>query len=410
MRKFIKTTINVLFVLVFITSCNKEEITKEIEKPQNGEIAVSVEITVDGVNVTNTRAATEAGYTTGDGLYNRDDMVTVAAFANDGYELMAFYDKGGKVDQQNADSYTFPARIPQTFKAEFAKKTRFIVGGYRSYIGEFGSMKQTQPSDCSWESITYANGKVVAVGTIQGGTSKGCIGISYDGATWNTKISDIRTKEWNDVTYANGKFIVVGRGWDWASFSSSVDGVNWTPSTDIPSLSWGGGVAYGNGLFVIVGASGSIATSTNGENWSVTKIADRHFTDIIYDNGLFIATGLRQLASSPDGINWTKIDIGTNSWEGVAYGKGQFVAVGIGGYTTTSKDGINWTQVNRVANSQSLHSIVYSNGKFVAVQASSSYDDKGYLISSKDGINWDYSIPSTSKGLFSICVVPYSMK
>ena len=121
MRKFIQITVSVLFALLCFTSCNKEELIKEIETPQNGEISVITECIVDGVDVTNTRAASEAGYTTGDGIYHENDEVIVTATANEGYELVAFYDKATPSVNLGA-SYIFPAAVPRTFKAEFAKK------------------------------------------------------------------------------------------------------------------------------------------------------------------------------------------------------------------------------------------------------------------------------------------------
>ena len=87
---------------------------------------VETEIVVDGVIQSKTRASSEAGYTTGDGLYDKTDRVTVAAVANDGYELTSFYDK--KDPSANlGSSYTFDVLEPRTFKAEFARKYTITV-------------------------------------------------------------------------------------------------------------------------------------------------------------------------------------------------------------------------------------------------------------------------------------------
>lgn len=132
--------------LILVTSCSKEDaVEREAEIPE-GKIPVKTEVIVDGVLQTNTRASTEAGYTTGDGLYDITDRVTVAAFANDGYELAAFYDKKDPSTNLGA-SHTFDVLEPRTFKAEFARKYTITVsasptaGGTVSGGGKFRSGK-----------------------------------------------------------------------------------------------------------------------------------------------------------------------------------------------------------------------------------------------------------------------------
>lgn len=121
---------NILQILgiFLIASCNREEVTENGELPSDDKIAVNTEISVDGVDITgtDTRASSEAGYTTGDGLYDKDDEVTVAAYANSGYELVSFYDK--KSPSTNlGSSYEFPAKEPRTFKAEFRKVANYTI-------------------------------------------------------------------------------------------------------------------------------------------------------------------------------------------------------------------------------------------------------------------------------------------
>lgn len=125
--KTLKKLLWLAAVLLCIVSCSKEEVTEKVIEVPEGKVLVETEIVVDGVVQSKTRASSEAGYTTGDGLYDSGDKVTVAAIANDGYELVRFYDKDGNVDQQNGSSYTFPVTIPQTFKAEFARKYTITV-------------------------------------------------------------------------------------------------------------------------------------------------------------------------------------------------------------------------------------------------------------------------------------------
>lgn len=123
MRTKFKNVANLLFMVLF-ASCSREGIVENGET-DNGKIVVATEVSVDGVELT-TRAASEAGYTTGDGLYDKGDPATVAAFANDGYELAAFYDKRYPSVNLGA-SHNLTVSVPQTFKAEFRKKGFTII-------------------------------------------------------------------------------------------------------------------------------------------------------------------------------------------------------------------------------------------------------------------------------------------
>lgn len=124
--KTLKKLLWLAAVLLCIVSCSKEEVTEKVIEVPEGKVLVETEIVVDGVIQSKTRASSEAGYTTGDGLYDKTDRVTVAAVANDGYELTSFYDK--KDPSANlGSSYTFDVLEPRTFKAEFARKYTITV-------------------------------------------------------------------------------------------------------------------------------------------------------------------------------------------------------------------------------------------------------------------------------------------
>lgn len=126
MRK-IRNILQILGIFL-IASCNREEVTENGELPSDDKIAVNTEISVDGVDITgtDTRASSEAGYTTGDGLYDKGDPATVAAYANSGYELVSFYDKQSPSTNLGS-SYNFSVSIPRTFKAEFRKVANYTI-------------------------------------------------------------------------------------------------------------------------------------------------------------------------------------------------------------------------------------------------------------------------------------------
>ena len=126
MRMNLKNLLWLLAAVICFASCSKEDIIEKVAEIPEGKILVGTEIVIDGVIQSDTRAVSEAGYTTGDGLYDKKDKVTVAAFANEGYELVTFYDKKEPNINLGA-SYTLTVQEPRTFKAEFARKYTITV-------------------------------------------------------------------------------------------------------------------------------------------------------------------------------------------------------------------------------------------------------------------------------------------
>ena len=406
--KTLKKLLLMSIALILVTSCSKEDaVEREAEIPE-GKIPVKTEVIVDGVLQTNTRASTEAGFTTGDGLYDEGDPVTVTAVANDGYELVKFYDKSGDEKYQDQSSYTFPAKIPQTFKAEFARKYTITVsasptaGGTVSGGGKFRSGKtctltaaanagysfdgwyegSTKLSSSASYSFTVSSNR-----TIMGKfAAAGFIIVGDNGYVITPlKTQQVDNEYWSSITYGNGKYVMVG--FNYGYISSSNDGINWTTPKRISQVSWYA-IAYGNGKFVIVGSEGYISTSTDGVNWTAPKsVATENWVDIAYGNGKFIAVraaaygGAGYISTSTDGINWTTPkSVGTAEWNGIAYGNGNFIIVGSNGSIARSSDGITWYK--STPSSGAVGSITYGNGKFVAIGYG------GKVISSTSGTSW----------------------
>ena len=187
---------------------------------------------------------------------------------------------------------------------------------------------------------------------------------------------------WSSVTYGNGKFVAISK--DSTTVAYSTDGINWTKSTLPLSESWSS-VTYGNGKFVAVSkGSTTAAYSPDGINWTKSTLpSDANWISITYGNGKFVATGGGISAYSTDGINWVLLAEKSN-WASITYGGDRFVAVSSNdskvGYST---DGINWTTSNTLPFQGLWCSIAYGNGKFVTL---SSYNDRGaYSI---NGIDW----------------------
>ncbi|MEG0107784.1 MAG: hypothetical protein RR705_02895 [Lachnospiraceae bacterium] len=390
-----------LFALLCVTSCTKEEIIKEIEIPQSREIAVNTEITVNGMKISDTRASTESGYTTGDGLYDKGDEVTVAAFANEGYELMRFYDKGGRQDQQNAASYTFPAEEKQTFKAEFRKKTEFIAVGWKGdiFTSTKNSKKAVRVGTGRWYSVVAGENtlelptKIIYVAVGGSGYDYGdrTITTSVDGISWAPPKST-QGAFWKEVAYGNKRFVAVGSKGD---FTTSINGSTWsTPSKVFNGFSGDlNSVTYGNGRFVTVGYGGDVYVSPDGVTWEKRASSPQYvWNSIIYDNGKFLAVGFSGdlsgcVMTSTDGMYWSEPkQITPSEIYSIAYGNGKFVTVDIGGESVTSIDGVVWSRPTPISSSPPPSrwlSIVYDNGKFFIVR------EDAHFTQSIDGISWE---------------------
>ena len=249
--KTLKKLLLMSVALILVTSCSKEDaVEREAEIPE-GKIPVKTEVIVDGVLQTNTRASTEAGYTTGDGLYDITDRVTVAAFANDGYELAAFYDKKAPSTNLGA-SHTFDVLEPRTFKAEFARKYTITVsaspmaGGTVSGGGKFRSGKT-----CTLTAA--ANAGYSFDGWYEGSTKLS------SSASYSFTVSSNRT-----IMGKFSCFIVIGND---GYIAISKDGIDWAPAQQIGTKAWEV-IVRGAGKYIVWGSDGYNTSSISGSIWT----------------------------------------------------------------------------------------------------------------------------------------------
>lgn len=139
----------------------------------------------------------------------------------------------------------------------------------RGYIltssdGVTWASKTTVGYSYGWNAVTYSNGKFVAVGDGEYGTSDNCgIAMSSNGSNWS--IVNNFKKTWNAVTYGKGKFVAVGK-----YITTSSDGITWTTPKQIGTKTWNH-IIISNGKFMAVGIGGYITTSIDGENWTTPE-------------------------------------------------------------------------------------------------------------------------------------------
>ena len=260
----------------------------------------------------------------------------------------------------------------------------------------FKNLQTVMPKSSGWVSVTYGNGKFVAVTQHSNKAA-----YSKDGITW-TETTMPSSAKWNSITYGNGKFVAVAVNLTTAAYSE--DGITWISATlpTLPSSSFWKSVAYGNGKFVAV-ADVAIgikiaAYSEDGINWTATTMPRSiHWISVTYGNGKFVAVALNsdKSAYSEDGITWTETTMPSSiPWVSVAYGNGKFIAVAENRKEVAySEDGISWSS-EILLNYVYPDSVNYGNGKFIVV-ASSNSNQAAY---SEDGINWNSTIlPSSAE-------------
>jgi hypothetical protein len=224
--------------------------------------------------------------------------------------------------------------------------------------------------DIEFQSVIYANGIFVSA-------SWGFLTTSTDGTTW-TKV-DSTTAQFRSVTYGNGKFVAIG---DAGGFFSSPNGAEWT---NVPSDFDLKSVTFGKNIFVAVG--NSIFTSSDGITWKIST-APCAFNSVAYGNNTFVATtpvacGNDVMFESSDGTIWTKVACPTHDpLSYVFFANNQFIAVGsYGGIILTSPDGVTWVR-RSLAASNFPNLVCKGNNRFVVI-------DDGGILTSADGFAWD---------------------
>ncbi|MGD8190189.1 tandem-95 repeat protein [Brevibacillus ginsengisoli] len=159
------------------------------------------------------------------------------------------------------------------------------------------------------------------------------------------------------------------------------------------------GIRYGGGEWLAMGISNTIATSTDGKNWSVyyPENGFNDWSDAVFDgskwvmvgsNGkIFTSTG--NSASTTSGWSPQTSDVSSSLW-GIAYGGNTYVAVGDGGTVLTSGNGTTWSK-NIVLGEEgnSFLNVMFANNMFIAVS------DSRKIYTSGDGMNWTPQFTST---------------
>jgi hypothetical protein len=199
-----------------------------------------------------------------------------------------------------------------------------------------------------WRDVTYGDGKFVACGLT--GTDR--IMYSRDGRVW-TGVT-VTGYAYNSITYADGKYVAVNTNQGFNDIMYSTDATSWTFVSTGISTAWYG-VTYGNGLYVAcgwdyTGTSQNIVTSPDGITWTGRNITQGFWRGITYGDGIFVTADARlgadaNISTSPDGITWTDTAsaLPVDQLYSIVYGNGLFVLSAINSASIlTSGKHENW--------------------------------------------------------------------
>ncbi|PKL19569.1 MAG: hypothetical protein CVV49_00600 [Spirochaetae bacterium HGW-Spirochaetae-5] len=243
----------------------------------------------------------------------------------------------------------------------------FINGNYY-IISEYGrfhksSDMKTWTTNVYWNEYHTPTSLRCVNGMIAVTTYQGYIYLSPDGITW--PYSSKAGVGFQSITYGNGKYVAVGSYINNKNISISSNGAAWTTISSGISEEFKS-VTFGNGLFVAVSSSGNISTSADGITWTSRTANKTPLLSVAFGNNIFIAVGNSGLIMrSVDGLTWTVINIGiTFIILGVDYLRNTFVAFGrySDNHYFISSDGLTWIMKTRAANNySSIKNIFYAD-------------------------------------------------
>ena len=242
----------------------------------------------------------------------------------------------------------------------------------------------TEPSPTgNWYAVNYGGGQWVALGHSPD------VAVSPDGSTWTEY--PVPVGSWQSLAYGSGHFVALSSTNVNPEEIVSTDGTQWTVKSG-PAGPWAA-LTFGDGRFAAVSSAGQIDTSTNGTQWTqVWHHSNYDFTSVAYGNGHFVAadSALGAVAISTNGLKWGRLFPAPNTvakWGAVVYGEGQFVALDASssGYIATSLYGNVWT-VHQLSPAQEIDGATFGCGTFVGVGQSTA--PTGNFIASNTGTTW----------------------
>jgi photosystem II stability/assembly factor-like uncharacterized protein len=208
----------------------------------------------------------------------------------------------------------------------------------------------------------------------------------------------------NSIAYDGiSRIVAVGSSGKIAISDNTAD--NWTQVSSPFSGSNVYSVAYGDGLFVAGGSIGKLATSPDGETWTLqdSGFGASTILGITYASvgSTWVIVGSSgKLATSIDALSWTlrASSFGSTFINEVFAAPDIVIAVGYDGKLASSPNGTVWTQRASSFVNSTINGVTVSadNAQYVAV------GDSGKVAYSANGTSWTQIFPQSSFGASSI--------
>ncbi|MEH6516466.1 MAG: hypothetical protein V7742_07280 [Halioglobus sp.] len=158
--------------------------------------------------------------------------------------------------------------------------------------------------------------------------------------------------------------------------------------------------------WVAVGENGTIISSPDGINWSLSSSPTTETLFATYFNGTdtWVASGSRgTLLNSTDALNWnSQVSGNTDALWSTTFAGGQWIVGGGNGRVLTSADSVNWTSVNGRF-PFTLFDIAYDGVGLYTMSGDSGFANTA--LTSTDAVTWTQrppSAPNNVEGLYGI--------
>jgi hypothetical protein len=212
----------------------------------------------------------------------------------------------------------------------------FLIVGEHGFVATStdgrGWAQQSCPLDVEFTSVAGGDGRFVAIGKADHGSSPVVLTSADGGTTWSIHHFYLR----GDVSFAGGRFF----SGEWTSPDGSAWEHFYLPLSDRPRT-----VAFGNGTWLMAEDGPAIgallSTSTDGRSWRAAGLAPfRAIAQVAYGGQRYVAVD--------DGVYWSKDGVTWKKASGPQYGTpiytgSQFIV--LNNLTTWfSKDGKTWKE------------------------------------------------------------------
>jgi hypothetical protein len=215
------------------------------------------------------------------------------------------------------------------------------------------------------------------------------VGDSTFGTSNINSVTSDETGTYLAVGSAGKAAISINSAFTWTAVDPHFDGTNIFAAS------------YGDDIFVVGGSTGKLATSSDGENWTLRNsgFGASPILGITWSDSasMWIAVGgSGKLATSVDAIDWVlrTSSFGATFINDVYSSSALSIAVGYDGKLATSTNGTTWTQRNSSFVASNMYGVTSKpdDSEYVVV------GDSGKIATSANGTSWTQVFPNTSFG------------